>query len=126
TPACRSIHHGPPGPRPWPGRASSCGGQAILPTLSTRRGQGDARMKYVVTYESADNVAEKAPKHFAAHVARYKHYVERGELIMIGTFADPQKDGSMAIFTTREAAEDFVKGDPFVLNGAAKSWRILT
>jgi len=24
---------------------------------------------------------------------------------MIGTFANPQEDGSMAIFTTREAAE---------------------
>jgi uncharacterized protein YciI len=44
---------------------------------------------------------------------------------MIGTFADPQRDGSMAIFTTREAAEDFVTGDPFVLNGVVKSWRIL-
>ena len=82
-------------------------------------------MKYVVTYESADNVAERAPVHFAAHVTRYQPYVERGELIMIGTFADPQKDGSMAIFTTREAAEDFVKGDPFLLNGVVKSWRIL-
>jgi uncharacterized protein YciI len=82
-------------------------------------------MKYVVTYESADNVAERAPAHFPAHVARYQPYLERGELIMIGTFADPQRDGSMAIFTTREAAEDFVTGDPFVLNGVVKSWRIL-
>jgi uncharacterized protein YciI len=81
-------------------------------------------MKYVVTYESADNVAEKAPAHFAAHVARYQPYAERGELLMIGTFADPQKDGSMAIFTTREAAEEFVNGDPFVQHGVVRSWRI--
>ena len=37
--------------------------------------------------------------------------------LMIGTFADPQEEGSMAIFTTREAAEEFARGDPFVLNG---------
>jgi uncharacterized protein len=28
-----------------------------------------------------------------------------------------QQDGSMGIFTSREAAEEFVPGDPFVLHG---------
>jgi uncharacterized protein YciI len=44
---------------------------------------------------------------------------------MIGIFADAQKDGSMGIFTTREDAEEFVRGDPFVLNQVVSSWRIL-
>jgi uncharacterized protein len=35
----------------------------------------------------------------------------------VGTFGNPQEEGSMAIFATREAAEEFAKGDPFVLNG---------
>ncbi|GAA1953881.1 YciI family protein [Catenulispora subtropica] len=82
-------------------------------------------MKAVVFYESADDVAAKAPEHFAAHVAAYQPYVERGELLMIGTFADPQEDGSMAVFTTREAAEAFVARDPFVLHGVVRSYRIL-
>jgi uncharacterized protein YciI len=43
---------------------------------------------------------------------------------MIGTFANPQEEGSMGIFTTREAAEEFVKGDPFVLNGVVKKHMI--
>ena len=30
----------------------------------------------------------------------------------------------MAIFTTREAAEEFVRGDPFVLNGIVRNWYI--
>ena len=34
---------------------------------------------------------------------------------MIGPFANAQEDGAMGIFTTREAAEEFVRGDPFVL-----------
>ena len=31
---------------------------------------------------------------------------------MIGPFANPQEEGSMGILTTREAAEEFVRGDP--------------
>ena len=48
----------------------------------------------------------------------------RGELLMIGPFANPQEEGSMAIFTTREAAEEFVRGDPFVLHGVVRNWYI--
>jgi uncharacterized protein YciI len=31
----------------------------------------------------------------------------------------------MAVFRTREAAEEFVKDDPFVLNGVVRDWRLL-
>lgn len=81
-------------------------------------------MKYVVFYESADDLAARAPAHFAAHTARYQEFVERGELLMIGPFGNPQEEGSMAVFTTRAAAEDFVAGDPFVLHGVVKAWHI--
>ena len=30
----------------------------------------------------------------------------------------------MSIFTQREAAEEFVAGDPFVLNGVVAGWEI--
>jgi uncharacterized protein YciI len=43
---------------------------------------------------------------------------------MIGPFANAQEDGSMGIFTTRGAAEEFAVGDPFVLNGVVRSWYI--
>ena len=81
-------------------------------------------MKYVVLYESADDVASKAPAQFPAHKAWYEGFVARGDLLLIGVFEDPQRDGSMAVFRTREAAEEFVAGDPFVLNGVVKSWQI--
>jgi uncharacterized protein len=81
-------------------------------------------VKYVLFYESADDVASKAPAHFPAHSARLEEFHANGRLLMVGTFADPQEQGSMAIFTTREAAEEFVKGDPFVLNGVVKGWKI--
>ncbi len=80
--------------------------------------------KYVVFYESAENVLEKAPAHLPAHSDRADEFHARGTLLMVGTFGDPQEQGSMAIFTTREAAEEFVAGDPFVVNGVVRSWEI--
>jgi uncharacterized protein YciI len=67
----------------------------------------------------------RAPAQFPAHKARLDEFQAAGTLLMVGTFANAQDDGSMAVFTTREAAEAFVEGDPFVLNGVVKAWRIL-
>jgi uncharacterized protein YciI len=81
-------------------------------------------MKYVLFYDSADDVASKAPAHFPAHQERLDKFHAAGTLLMVGTFADPQTEGSMAIFTTREAAQEFAEGDPFVLNGVVARWHI--
>jgi uncharacterized protein YciI len=78
----------------------------------------------VVLYESADDVMTKAPPVFPAHKARLDEFVARGTLLMVGTFGDPQAEGSMAIFTSRAAAEEFVAGDPFVLEGVVRAWHI--
>jgi uncharacterized protein len=80
--------------------------------------------KYVLFYESADDVLTKAPTHFAAHTARGREFHERGSLVAYGPFADAQQDGSMAVFTTRDAAEEFAHGDPFVLNGVVRDWHV--
>jgi hypothetical protein len=81
-------------------------------------------MKYVLFYESADDVMSKAPAHFDAHMARGNEFHNRGVLLMYGPFGHPQREGSMAVFTTREAAEEFAAGDPFVLNGVVRDWQI--
>lgn len=81
-------------------------------------------MKAVVFYESADGVAENAPRYFPEHRARWQEFAGRGELLMIGPFANAQQDGSMGIFTTRAAAEEFVRGDPFVIHGVVRKWTI--
>lgn len=75
-------------------------------------------------YESADDVASKAPPYFADHWRRCEDFHARGLLLMVGTFGDPQREGSMAVFATRAAAEDFATGDPFVVNGVVSSWRV--
>ena len=80
--------------------------------------------RYVLFYESADDVVTKAPPVFPAHLARLQAFKARGELLLVGTFADPQADGSMAVFATREGAESFAGGDPFVLQGVVRSWMV--
>ena len=72
--------------------------------------------KHVLFYEPADDVLAKAPAHFPAHSERCDMFHERGSLLMVGTFGDPQQQGPMAVFTMREATEEFVSADPFVLN----------
>lgn len=78
--------------------------------------------KYVLQYESADDVRTKAPLHFAAHKERWHEFLAQRTLLMIGTFSD--LEGSMAVFTSREAAEEFARSDPFVLHGVVSSWRV--
>jgi uncharacterized protein YciI len=79
---------------------------------------------FVVLYESADDVLSRAPVHFPAHKARLDAFHERGDLVMVGTFGDPQAQCSMAVFRSREAAEEFVREDPFVLNGVVRAWQL--
>jgi uncharacterized protein len=81
-------------------------------------------MKFVLFYTSAPDVAAKAGPVFAAHKAYYEQFVARGVLLLLGTFEDAQADGSMAVFTTRESAEEFAAADPFVLQGVVTSYQI--
>jgi uncharacterized protein YciI len=54
-------------------------------------------VKAVLFYESADDVASRAPAHFPAHNERLDKFHARGDLLMVGTFANPQDEGSMAV-----------------------------
>ena len=49
---------------------------------------------------------------------------ERGELLMVGAFSNPQEEGSMSVFATRAGAEAFAEGDPFVRNGVVRGWTV--
>ena len=73
-------------------------------------------MKAVVFYES-DNVSMDAIMVvYPRHKALVDAFSSRGDLLAIGTWADP-REGSMGVFKTRELAEAFVKQDPFMLEG---------
>jgi uncharacterized protein YciI len=81
-------------------------------------------MKYVVFYESPPDLdMDQVMQHFPAHRARWQEYADAGTLLAIGPMEDP-RDGALGVFTTREAAESFVAGDPFVLHDLVASHRI--
>ncbi|HEY3140090.1 MAG TPA: YciI family protein [Acidimicrobiales bacterium] len=80
-------------------------------------------MKYVLFYESVDDFLPLAQENFPAHQERFMDFHQRGVLLMLGPFMDQSGD-AMAVFTSREAAEEFFAGDPFVLNGVVKTWTI--
>lgn len=67
----------------------------------------------------------KAIEVYSAHTAYAAEFATSGDLLLIGTFADPVADGSMGGFRSREAAERFVAGDPFITEGVVQTWRIL-
>ena len=77
-------------------------------------------MRYVLFYESGD--LSLAAENFPAHKARYTEFMGRGVLLSLGPFTD--RGGSMAVFTSREAAEEFVSGDPFVRHGVVSKWLV--
>ena len=80
-------------------------------------------MKYVLRYESPDDLDEEGLRaHFAAHRARWTTFHERGSLLLIGPLADRQ--GALAVFTNYEAAEEFAKADPLVVHGLVARWTI--
>jgi len=67
----------------------------------------------------------RAREVFPRHSAFADEFGKTGDLLLIGTFADPVADGSMGIFRSREAAERFVANDPFIVEGVVARWRIL-
>jgi uncharacterized protein YciI len=77
---------------------------------------------FVTFYESGPDALALIPEHYPAHRARVDEFAARGDLLMVGTFADPIEEGAMAVFRTRAAAEEFVAGDPFVTSGAVATW----
>lgn len=62
----------------------------------------------------------------AAHMARSKELHGQGVLVMAGAFLEPT-DGpvqTMGILTSREAAEDYARKDPFVVAGLVEEYTI--
>ena len=78
-------------------------------------------MKYVVLGESSGAAMEQLMAVYPRHKALADQFIASGEVIGMGPFADR---GNMAIFRTREAAERFVREDPFALEGLVKSYTI--
>jgi uncharacterized protein len=78
-------------------------------------------MKAVIIGEPSGASREAIMAVYPRHKAVVDAFKARGEVIGIGPFGDL---GNMGIFRTREAAEEFAKQDPFILEGLIKSFVI--
>ncbi|HUK49468.1 MAG TPA: YciI family protein [Terriglobales bacterium] len=78
-------------------------------------------------YKSIEEIRAKTPDTLATHIARTNELHKQGVLLMAGAFRQNNPDepiSTMAIFPTRESAEEYAKGDPFVLNDMVSKWHI--
>ncbi len=74
-------------------------------------------------YEVAADALAKARIHYEAHRARLDEFHRRGVVLMAGPFANPA-EGAMGVFASREAAEEFIRGDPFIVHGVVAKWSV--
>jgi len=78
-------------------------------------------MKYVVIGVGTGASMETLMKVYPRHKVLVDEFKTRGVVIGIGPFSDR---GNMGIFRTREAAEEFIRRDPFNLEGLVKEYSI--
>jgi uncharacterized protein len=80
-------------------------------------------MLFAVIGTSTGKSREAIMAVYPRHKAFLDPFVARGEVVGVGPFVDAG-GGNMALFRTRTAAEAFVKGDPFLLEGLVKDYVI--
>jgi uncharacterized protein YciI len=78
-------------------------------------------MKTIVIGESSGVTMEEIMKIYPRHKVVVEKFIKRGVVVGIGPFDDL---GNMAIFKTRAAAEEYIKEDPFILEGVVRSIQI--
>ena len=88
-----------------------------------REERGGIHMKWVMFYETAADGLSKAMANYQAHRARLDEFHRRGLLLMAGPWADPS-EGALGVFVSREGAEEFIREDPFVVNGVVSKWTL--
>ena len=81
-------------------------------------------MKVVMFYEVAPDGLSKAKDNIEGHRRRLMEFKAKGVLLMAGPFANPA-EGALGIFTNKESAEEFIQGDPFMVNGVVGKWRLV-
>ncbi|GLZ55283.1 YciI family protein [Actinomycetospora sp. NBRC 106378] len=86
--------------------------------------QPPAPTRWVSTYRAVPDFLPLAREHGPAHAARLRDFRARGLVLMAGPMTDPFDGDAMAVFVSREAAEEFIAGDPFVTSGAVAEWSV--
>jgi uncharacterized protein YciI len=81
---------------------------------------------FVIGNTTMAQVKADAPDALAAHLKRSQELQAQGKILMAGAFLDNSDEPltTMGVFLSREAAEEYAAGDPFVLNGMVTNWYI--
>ena len=84
-----------------------------------------ALMHYLLFYEAQSDYEERRKPFRDAHLDHARAAVARGELVLGGAYANPI-DGAVILFrgNSPDAAEQFAKSDPYVVNGVVKRWYV--
>jgi uncharacterized protein YciI len=82
-------------------------------------------MHWLLFYDYVPDYLERRGAVRDAHMAHVKPYLDRGELVLGGAFADPA-DGAVILFRSdrRQTAEQFAEADPYVDAGLVTAWRV--
>jgi uncharacterized protein YciI len=78
----------------------------------------------LVSYAAAEGFLELAKVHKDAHVSALQSFYDRGLLTAAGPLLDPFNGDAISVFTTREAATEFIDQDPFVRHGVVNKWTV--
>jgi uncharacterized protein YciI len=81
---------------------------------------------FITKYASLQEAKQKASEEMTAHLVRSKQFHEQGKLLLSGAFLDNPEEpvSTMAVLTSYEAADEYAKGDPFLLQGMVSKWYI--
>lgn len=83
-------------------------------------------MHFLLFYEKAPDHAQREGPLQAGHRAHLQAAVQRGELILGGSLADPADGSSVILFRADSpaVAETFAAADPYVLNKVVTRWKV--
>jgi uncharacterized protein YciI len=83
-------------------------------------------MHYLLFYEKAADHANREVPLRAAHRDHVCAAVDRGEIILAGSLADPVDGAAVLLFKADSpaVAEAFAKTDPYVQDGLVCRWRV--
>jgi uncharacterized protein YciI len=80
---------------------------------------------YILSYHVVDDYLTRRAQFRDDHLCLAREAHARGELLLGGALADPA-DQALLVFRVRNRAviEEFVRNDPYVVNGLVKRWEI--
>jgi uncharacterized protein YciI len=80
---------------------------------------------YLLIYDLAADYLSRRGEFREAHLNMAWGAHDKGELVLGGAMTDPA-DTAILLFKaeTKDPVEQFAKGDPYVINGLVKNWRV--